>query len=80
MSAIACIAKICGGGRPNLTQADGRDARKLPKAFFPQKSHLIFIPNTCLFSLLLFFEFVENTSINQVVPASYLDTTFQFLL
>jgi alanyl-tRNA synthetase len=34
MSVIGAIVKICGGGggRPNLAQAGGREAAKLPKA------------------------------------------------
>ncbi|MGJ5675102.1 MAG: alanine--tRNA ligase [Nostochopsis sp.] len=41
---IGAIAKICGGGgggRPNLAQAGGRDASKLPKALEKAKEELI---------------------------------------
>jgi alanyl-tRNA synthetase len=41
---IGPVAKICGGGgggRPNLAQAGGRDARKLPEALALAKSELI---------------------------------------
>lgn len=41
---IGAIAKMCGGGgggRPNLAQAGGRDASKLPEALEAAKSQLI---------------------------------------
>ncbi|MGC9527828.1 MAG: alanine--tRNA ligase, partial [Limnospira sp.] len=41
---IGAIAKLCGGGgggRPNLAQAGGRDADKLPEALEAAKSQLI---------------------------------------
>ncbi|MBL1202654.1 MAG: alanine--tRNA ligase [Nostoc sp. GBBB01] len=41
---VGAIAKICGGGgggRPNLAQAGGRDASKLPEALAQAKSELI---------------------------------------
>ncbi len=41
---IGAIAKICGGGgggRPNLAQAGGRDASKLPEALEKAKAELI---------------------------------------
>lgn len=41
---IGAIAKLCGGGgggRPNLAQAGGRDAAKLPEALEAAKSQLI---------------------------------------
>ncbi|MBD0266268.1 MAG: hypothetical protein ICV78_27190, partial [Tolypothrix sp. Co-bin9] len=40
---IGGIAKICGGGgggRPNLAQAGGRDASKLPEALDKARSEL----------------------------------------
>ncbi|NEO27850.1 MAG: hypothetical protein F6K03_13410, partial [Kamptonema sp. SIO4C4] len=40
---IGGIAKICGGGgggRPNLAQAGGRDASKLPEALDTAKTQL----------------------------------------
>ena len=41
---IGAIAKICGGGgggRPNLAQAGGRDASKLPEALTTAKQQLL---------------------------------------
>ncbi|GAB1541411.1 hypothetical protein NUACC21_40820 [Scytonema sp. NUACC21] len=41
---IGAIAKICGGGgggRPNLAQAGGRDASKLPEALEAAKAELV---------------------------------------
>ena len=38
------IAKLCGGGgggRPNLAQAGGRDASKLPEALAKAKAQLL---------------------------------------
>ncbi|MGC1245177.1 MAG: DHHA1 domain-containing protein [Spirulinaceae cyanobacterium] len=40
---IGSIAKICGGGgggKPNLAQAGGRDASKLPEALAAAKQQL----------------------------------------
>ena len=40
---IGAVAKICGGGgggRPNLAQAGGRDASKLPQALEKAKADL----------------------------------------
>ena len=40
---VGAIAKICGGGgggRPNLAQAGGRDASKLPEALSTASSQL----------------------------------------
>jgi alanyl-tRNA synthetase len=40
---IGAIAKICGGGgggRPNLAQAGGRDASKLPEALEQARNEL----------------------------------------
>jgi alanyl-tRNA synthetase len=40
---VGAIAKICGGGgggRPNLAQAGGRDASKLPEALVEAKQQL----------------------------------------
>jgi alanyl-tRNA synthetase len=40
---IGAIAKLCGGGgggRPNLAQAGGRDASKLPEALAEARNQL----------------------------------------
>ncbi len=41
---VGAVAKICGGGgggRPNLAQAGGRDASKLPEALETAKAELL---------------------------------------
>ena len=41
---VGAVAKICGGGgggRPNLAQAGGRDASKLPEALAKAHSDLL---------------------------------------
>jgi alanyl-tRNA synthetase len=41
---VGTIAKICGGGgggKPNLAQAGGRDASKLPEALEAAKNDLL---------------------------------------